>query len=515
MAHNNSSSLVPTEILSFVNNEVAIWVVLFILAVASVSYFAPSKKQRYANAPIYVEPGETIQQARNRFRHDAKSILQKAYTKHKGNPFYVPTLDGEKLMLPARYVEELKNSPDEFTDAAEPVFQAFESKYTLLASRQMLYRRCIRNHLYQNIDNIKEDLLDEVRASIADSVGACETWTDVPITNCMTTVVARVTSRMFGGIALSRNEAWVDAAVGSTNDGAVGALKLKVWPSILKPLIAPFTPEVARCKQHYKTSRDIIVPLLEKRQTLNASEKPNDFLQWMWDDAQGAEKDMAFIADMQLNVAFTGLFTSTAAVVQVLCDLCSRPEYIEPLREEILHVRELYPRLDRVAIGKLHKLDSFMKESQRFHPLLLITFTRWVWHDLPVLDLVIPKHTNIGVPSQAMTMDPEINENPLHFDGFRFSKLRSNADSDPAVAASCQWASSSLDNMAFGYGRVGCTGRQFASVEIKMILIEILMNYELGTPPGGRPASLCYDAQIMPNPEAKIPMKRRGSTSNL
>ena len=140
-----------------------------------------------------------------------------------------------------------------------------------------------------------------------------------------------------------------------------------------------------------------------------------------------------------------------------------------------------------------------------------MTFTRWVWEDLRVGDFLIPAHTNIGVPAQAMLMDPDINQDPSRFDGFRFSKLRNQPNLDPSQAASLQWAAATLINMPFGYGRVSCPGRQFASLEIKMIIIELLMQYDLGTLEGGRPKSMCYDANVLPDRTVKIPIRRRSA----
>ena len=348
------------------------YLLLCCITILSLKIFVPRRQQRYADAPMAgLRPRESLQEARERYRSEARSMLQEGYAKYKGQPFYVPTLEGDKLMIPPEFVDQLKNLPDEQTDAAEPVFQAFESKYTLLASRELLHRRCIRNHLYQNIDDLKDDLADEVRASISDTIGSCNTWTDVPIADCMIQIIARVSSRAFGGLDLSRNKTWIDAAIGSTDDAVVGAQKLKVWPSLLKPLVARFIPEVQRCQQHYKNARRVIIPLLEQRELLPKSKKPNDFLEWMTNDAKGPEKRKMFLADMQLNISFTALFTSTAAILQLLYDLCAMPEYIGPLREEIRSVQSEHGRLDRIAIGQMYKLDSFMKESQRFNPLVL------------------------------------------------------------------------------------------------------------------------------------------------
>ncbi|MCJ1333668.1 hypothetical protein MMC10_010368 [Thelotrema lepadinum] len=455
-----------------------------------------------------IRQGESLQDARKRYRTDAKKMLQEGYTNYKRKPFYVPTLEGDKLMVPPHFVDELKNLPDEQTDAAEPVFQAFESRYTLLASRELLHRRTIRNHLYQNIDSQKEDLLDETRASIRDTVGPCQAWTEVSIAECMIQTIARVSMRALGGLELSRNQAWIKATIGSTDDAVLGAQRIKVWPSLLKPLVARYIPEISRCKQHYEDARKIIVPILEAREHIPELQRPNDFLTWMTDEAKGSEKDKTFLADMTLNISFTALFTSTAAVLQLLYDLCSMPEYIEPLREEIRSIQEQYGKLDRVAIGQLYKLDSFMKESQRFNPLVLVTFTRWIWKDIRVGDFLIPASTNIGCPAQAMLMDSDMYPDPSRFDGFRFSKLRSQPNLDPAESASLQWAAATLNNMPFGYGRVSCPGRQFASMEIKMIVIELLMQYDFA-PLEHRPESLCHDANVLPDRSVKLSMRMR------
>ena len=54
--------------------------------------------------------------------------------------------------------------------------------------------------------------------------------------------------------------------------------------------------------------------------------------------------------------------------MQALFDLAGRPEYVAPIREELEQIiseqggeMQLSPR----SLGKLQKMDSFLKESQR------------------------------------------------------------------------------------------------------------------------------------------------------
>jgi len=58
-------------------------------------------------------------------------------------------------------------------------------------------------------------------------------------------------------------------------------------------------------------------------------------------------------------------------LTNVLYDLAARPECIEVLREEIERISAEEPdgKLRKKTMPRLRKLDSFIKESQRIHPL--------------------------------------------------------------------------------------------------------------------------------------------------
>ena len=56
-------------------------------------------------------------------------------------------------------------------------------------------------------------------------------------------------------------------------------------------------------------------------------------------------------------------------MAQTVFDLVSHPEYIGPLRDEVKSVKASDGETwTKAGIAKLRKMDSFMKESQRFRP---------------------------------------------------------------------------------------------------------------------------------------------------
>jgi cytochrome P450 len=80
-----------------------------------------------------------------------------------------------------------------------------------------------------------------------------------------------------------------------------------------------------------------------------------------------------------------------------------------------------------------------------------------------------------------------------------------------------QFVTTSLDSLNFGHGNHACPGRFFASNEIKVVLIELLRNWEIRLKgdverKGGedkRPKSHIQEFSVVPNMFAEIDFKRR------
>ncbi|KAI0547233.1 putative cytochrome P450 [Xylaria curta] len=470
-----------------------------------------------------------LMQARERFRTDAIGMLQEGYRQYKGKPWYVPSPLGERLMLPKKYVEEIKAAPVEDVDFVATFYEMFEGKYTTMGSRSTLHPRVSRNELNQNMGSVLEPVLEEIQEAFLAHLPATNDWQKVDLHTAIVQIVARVSSRMFGGTDLSRSEDWVKSTIDFAVDGFIGAQAIKQYPHVLRPIASKFIPAITNIKKHLETADRVIVPVLRARRQAQAAgwpdsggKPPSDFLQWMLGAAVGDEQDDSYIALIQLKLSFAAIHTSAAAPTQLLYDLCVMPEWIDILREEIELVKQATGSIsDKQTLSRLEKLDSFMKESQRFNPLLLITFERLITRDWIFSDgFRVPANTQIGVPTQAISMDPLIYEDPERFDGLRFYKMKKTLESesegkaDVGAIGKLSFTSSNHESMAFGYGRHACPGRWFAGNEIKMIMIYLLEHYEFRLPGGktgwkSRPQSLGAETQYLPNHEAVVEMRKR------
>lgn len=144
------------------------------------------------------------------------------------------------------------------------------------------------------------------------------------------------------------------------------------------------------------------------------------------------------------------------------------PEYLEPLRQEI-EAAVAEEGWTKAGVDKLHKLDSFVRETQRIDNMNLSLSASI--YSFFVTDTVrqailarvairpftfsngvtIPAGTMVAAPSSTIHVDEEIHSDPEKFDGFRFCELRDNDGNVARMKSSA--VSTSPNHLAFGLGR--------------------------------------------------------------
>ncbi|KAG6988956.1 ent-kaurene oxidase [Physcia stellaris] len=416
-------------------------VIVFLLYV--LAFFPRGKRQRIlpeipiAGVDGTVKPTEV----RDKFRHGSKDILEQGYEKVT----LAAELRNMRLTSTSSkdYVEELENEPNERADFPATFVEMFEGKYTTIGTEQTLHPRIIKNQLNQNLAGILSDVDDEIWRILYRS--------------------AQNGSRFVRAIFLQELS-------------HVPQARLKDFPASLRPIAKHFIPALSKIFKHFALANALIVPIMNDRE--RTQKRSEDLLQWMMDNAEGRSKSV--LSAINLHVAFAAIHTSAVAVTHIIYDLCAMPEYVEPLRQEIEEALAAEGGPTKKAFLKMPKLDSFMRESQRLNPLLLITYERVIQNDLVLSDgFVLPANTQIGVPAHAIGLDPEIYHDPSAFDGYRFCKMR---ESNPQSAGQQQYTAANLTNMSWGYGKHACPGRWFADAEIKMILVHMLLEYDLRFP---------------------------------
>jgi cytochrome P450 len=139
---------------------------------------------------------------------------------------------------------------------------------------------------------------------------------------------------------------------------------------------------------------------------------------------------------------------------------------------------------------------------------LIATFTRKTAKDITLSNgTFLPRNTFLIAPALAISFDTSLFPNAESFDGLRFYNLRQQSPEDENRH---QLTSIGKTMVHFGAGRHACPGRWLASVEIKLILATLILQYDLKLKDGARPKSILFQAQQLVDPTAEVLFKQRG-----
>ncbi|KAM5449476.1 putative ent-kaurene monooxygenase [Microsporum audouinii] len=501
-------------------------VILFIVVIFSLHFLKTLKERLFGiKAPVvgyrsFFEPGWLL---RLRFVRGSTSIIRGGYEKFKDSMFKIRRNDADILVISPKYVDELRNLPEEKLSGMAAHIKNLLGSYstTQILLETNLNTRVLQTRLTPALGVIFPDMKDELRFALEAETPECEEpekWIPVSINKIMLRVFARVSARIFVGGANCRNEEWISTSIQYTENIFRTVMTLRMLPHYLHPLIAPALPSYWRIRSNLAAAKRFIGPIVRERREAQVQQgkeykKNEDALQWMMDGANEKESNPDFIAHVQLLLALASIHTSSMASSHAMYDICAHPEYIEPLREEMISAQREDGGWHKTTVTKLRKLDSFLKESQRMNPPSQLAFNRVVLSTLKLSDgTVLPAGTHFNIASDAMMRDPAnlpSGGDPDIFDGFRYERLR-NDPVHPENANRFQFAMTDSKNLHFGHGRYACPGRFFASNEIKMVIAELLLRYEFKYPEGqGRPRTLSADENLYPDPSARVLMRRR------
>ena len=289
---------------------------------------------------------------------------------------------------------------------------------------------------------------------------------------------------------------------------------MRLFPVWTHSLLSYALPSNWASYRYIRRAQKLLVPEIIRRKELMDSKKLDaatsaTLLSWMMECAEGSETDPNHLAHLEIVISLAAIHTSQMNAVHVLYDLAARPHYFDEIREEIRNVAREDGRWQKSSYAKLRKLDSFMKESQRFNPPSMLSYHRIMKRKHVLSDgTTLPSGAHICMPVNAIQNDPAVTPNPEVFDGLRYYKYRQR-DGEGQLH---QFATTEKTLLNFGHGKYACPGRFFASLEIKVILVRLIMNYDFQLPSHqGRPANLKAHEFLFPNPDGELLIRERGT----
>lgn len=445
----------------------------------------------------------------------SKRLLQEGYAKFKPSTFRFPELNGWHIIVTSEaMIDELRKAPEEALSFARSASEIIAGDYTLGSNveRNPYHVGVVRTQLTRNLSIVFPEVLDEAIVALNELIPLSQDWSAIKAFDTVKTLVCRMSNRTFVGLPLCREPEFIDLNIRFTVDVVLTAKIINLFPHFLKSFVGRKLTFVRRGIQ---TGLKHLEPIIEERKRKiekfgpDYPDKPNDGLSWLMDEAKAEERSTYNLSLRVLTLNFAAIHTTSMTFTQALFDLACRPEYISPIREEIESVAQVYG-WNKVSIGRMYKLDSFFKESQRIHPLGALSLPRVAIKDYSLSDGTrIPKGTRISAICTARQCDEEVFSSGSTFDGFRFIRDMTDQPED-IMNASTSMVSTSLSYLPFGHGRHACPGRFFVSMEMKILMARILLVYDIKMANGGaQPDNVWYGTSCVPDDKVEVLFRKR------
>ncbi|KAF2088200.1 cytochrome P450 [Saccharata proteae CBS 121410] len=496
-------ALIDSILITFPYLEISPSLLLAIISVAVVCFILVlSPRKAKIKVPLV---GSHL--SNQEFISSAEAILHDNHSRYGDRIYRLKTEYGETLIISPKYLDELKYLPDDVLNFGAAVRDMFAGRYSLLSeSLDPTTLHALKSDLTPALGRLMPAISDEIDTALKYALrSVTEAWTPIRVHPAVLDVITQVSACLFVGEPLCRDQRWIALTRDYITYQQPGIQAINNWKPWLRPFIYRFIPELQKLYKVRREAVEFLKPYIQARQ--NDDKRWDDMTQWMQDGAgPGWRTDYEAQATSQIELAGAALHTTSMALTHALFDLAAhKAEYLGPLRSELQSVlAQTNNTFTKATLSKLSLLDSFVKESQRINPLGYTTFRRRVMRDLALSDgTVLPTGTLLEI--NVHSRDRDLVQDPDVFDGFRYHRLRQQEGMENEHL----FFGSSSEYLNWGAGRHACPGRVLAATEVKMVLANVLMEYDLELSDGIRPKNLVHGFMITPDPAKELMFRKR------
>ncbi|KAK9792200.1 putative Cytochrome P450 [Seiridium cardinale] len=418
------------------------------------------------------------------------SIIIDEFQRCGEKPFEVNSPDVRMVFVSSpKHIKELDNAPDAVLSLNGAAKHMLQPLYTMNGFNWFDRRgvegvgfvRTLRTLLTNNLPQLLPDLGLLTRLRWAELLSNASQDKGIPharIYPMIMDLVVLLNARSLFGEELAKNESFMASALGYVEETLLNAEIVRLLPKPLAPVVGGM---LSRCLTSHKTFFKSLLPAAELR-------------------------------IQEHNLKTLGHPMPQRTIVYVIQDLSLHPEYIEPIRREL---QNSYIDFERTGRG-LPLLDSFIKESARLTPVESISVRRCALQPFSLSD-----GTKVGVgdwacaPSGAINNNAEYYPSPQEFSGFRFVDPKILLEMDgitPSAAMQSKPTKITDADYSFlmwGTGRMACPGRFYAAAFMKVVVAQLIMNYDFTLMKPNAPRWITWRTAKIPRPWTKMAFSKR------
>ncbi|KAG5757035.1 hypothetical protein H9Q72_014432 [Fusarium xylarioides] len=440
-----------------------------------------------------------------RFISNSVEVLTAGATQYLSKPYRLFCEWGELTILPPESVNDIRSDRRfDFTTAASDDTHGYIPGFNGTMSDPFIVK-VVSRHLTKALTKVTAPLSEEAAIVIQKIATDSPEWRVFNVQENIMSIVSRMSSRVFMGEELCRDDEWNKASEYYALKAFQAGHVLDEIPRWLRPYIHWFLPCCQEVRRALSFARKQLAPHIERREKIKAAalargEKSpfDDGIEWF---AQAGSTRQP--ADVQIALSLVANHTTTDLFSEAMINIAAHPELFQLLREEVIRVLG-EQGLTKTALYELKLMDSVLKETQRLKPILL------AWKRIALEDTTLPngmtfkKGKKLAVGVTHMWSD-EYYKGAKTFDPYRFLRMRET----PGEEHMAHLVSTSQNHLGFGHGVHACPGRFFASNEIKIALCHLLLKYDWKLTESAQPPPVPNGMFYNSNPTAKLLIRRR------
>ncbi|PPQ82607.1 hypothetical protein CVT25_007121 [Psilocybe cyanescens] len=451
-----------------------------------------------------------------RFFQHGHEMIDEGYKKHYETAFKVATISRWLVIVSGPQMhDDIRRATDDQLSFRDAVVDMLQTDYTIGPQNRIdpYHVKVVRAPLTRKFGAQFSDILDEISQAFKDLLKPAKEneWITVPAFISARNIVCRTSNRLFVGLPLCRDIDYKTFNENFTMDVVKKAQIINTFPAVLKPIVGRL---VTKVQSNIRRTVSHLGPMMQAhldqynkpKDEAQSTNQSNDLISWLLEEAKESQRTLNDLAARILNVNFASIHTTSMGLTNILYDLAMYPEYVEPMREEVKAIVKT-EGWTKSSIGKMRKVDSFVKESQRLASNSFVTMRKALKDFTFSNGVTVPAGTYLAVASLSTHLDENNYDNAHEFKGFRFADVRE----EEGEGTKHQMVSLSPDFLTFGTGRHACPGRFLAASQLKATLAHVLLNYdvELANKDGSRPKSIWTMGQVAPNMTADVKFRKR------
>ncbi|KAI1778213.1 cytochrome P450 [Hypoxylon cercidicola] len=449
-------------------------------------------------------------------------IIQDKFDQSNGKPFEVFAPDNRYVFVSSlEHMKELDNAADTVLSLQAASKQMLQPVYTMhgfnwfdrRGTEGVGFVKALRTLLTNNLPQILPDLsvINRTRlAELLEQHPAQDGKAQSPVYRMIVKLVVLSNAVSFFGKDLAKDGQFMVSALAYIEETLLCAEVVRLIPRFMAPSVGKIIAN--RFKSH-EVIFNMLLSVAEQRcqerdSKLLGQEVPYhaDCIQWIMETSPRQKPWTAKrVVHELMAIWFGSVHALSTTITFAIHDLCLRPEYVEPLRQELTCE---YEDFERTAIG-LPLLDSFIKESARLTPVESMSTRRSALMPFKFSDgTKLEVNDWACTPVRAIMTDPRFYPAPLEFNGFRFASPeiieKAGANSQRLQASPSQFTDVDGTFHVWGTGRMACPGRYYATAVMKVILGQIIMNYDIELVNRDAPRWFTWRSSMLPSAKTMV-----------